>query len=141
MAMYGPASSLAAPTANAKWRRNGFAPPGKASTVGAFEITQQIADDMFHQHIPHGKPNSDVIRRWKIGRDINQRSRNMLIIDFGTDMTEDCAALYEAPFEYVRANVKPKRIENRMRRRADGGGYTVQPLLKCARRGRAYQDI
>ena len=91
----------------------------QGSTAGVFEITQQIADDMFHQHIPHGKPNSDVIRRWKIGRDINQRSRNMLIIDFGTDMTGDCDALYEAPFEYVRANVKPKRIENRMRRRAE----------------------
>ena len=87
--------------------------------VGPFEISQQVADDMFQQHNPHGKPNSDVVKRWMIGRDINQRSRNMLIIDFGTDITEDSAALYEAPFEYVRANVKPKRIENRMRRRAE----------------------
>ena len=39
--------------------------------------------------------------------------RNMWIIDFGVDMPEADAALYEAPFEYVRANVKPNRDGNR----------------------------
>ena len=48
-----------------------------------------------------------------IGRDINQTPRNMWIIDFGVDMSEDDAALYEAPFEYVMANVKPGRDNHR----------------------------
>ena len=81
--------------------------------VGPFEIAAEVAEEMLRQPNPHGKPNSDVIKRWMIGRDINQVPRNMWIIDFGTDMSETDAALYEAPFEYVRANVKPERDNNR----------------------------
>ena len=87
--------------------------------VGPFEISAETAQEMLRQPNPHGKPNSDVVKRWMIGRDINQRSRNMWIVDFGVDMPEADAALYEAPFEYVLANVKPERIKNRMRRRAE----------------------
>ena len=81
--------------------------------VGAFEITQDVADWMLSQPNPHGKPNSDVVKRWMNGRDINQTNRNMWIIDFGTAMPEADAALYEAPFEHVVANVKAKRDVNR----------------------------
>ena len=81
--------------------------------VGPFEIPDDVAREMLRQPNPHGKPNSDVIKRWMIGRDINQVSRDMWIIDFGTDMSEMDAALYEAPFEYVRTNVKPDRDNNR----------------------------
>ena len=87
--------------------------------VGPFEISAETAQEMLRQPNPHGKPNSDVVKRWMIGRDINQRSRNMWIIDFGVDMPESDAALYEMPFEYVVENVKPERIKNRMRRRAE----------------------
>ena len=81
--------------------------------VGAFDITNEVAEWMLSQPNPHGKPNSDVIKRWVNGRDINQRPRNMWIVDFGIDMSEDEAALYEAPFEHVVAKVKPKRDVNR----------------------------
>ena len=87
--------------------------------VGPFETTSEVAQEMLRQPNPHGKPNSDVVKRWMIGRDINQRSRNMWIIDFGVEMPEADAALYEAPFEYVAANVKPDRIKNRRRRYAE----------------------
>ena len=90
-----------------------------ATKVGPFEITDEMAQEMLGQPNPHGKPNSDVVKRWMIGRDINQRSRNMWIIDFGVDMPEAEAALYEVPFEYVVANVKPERINNRRRRYAE----------------------
>ena len=36
----------------------------------------------------------------------------MWIIDFGTEMPESEAALYEAPFEYVREHVYPVRLQN-----------------------------
>lgn len=36
----------------------------------------------------------------------------MWIIDFGTSMAENEASLYEAPFEYVLANVRPDREKN-----------------------------
>ena len=86
---------------------------------GPFEITREVADYMLSQPNPHGKPNSDVVRRWMNGRDINQANRDMWIIDFGTNMSEADAALYEAPFEYVVANVKPDRVNNRMQSRAE----------------------
>ena len=86
---------------------------------GPFEISRCVAENMLRQPNPHGLPNSDVVRPWLIGRDINQISRDMWIIDFGTDMSEEEAALYEAPFEYVRANVKPIRENNRIRRRSE----------------------
>ena len=81
--------------------------------VGPFEIQSDVAEAMLRQPNPHGKPNSDVIKRWMIGRDINQTSRDMWIIDFGVNIPVEEAALYEAPFEYVRANVKPGRDNNR----------------------------
>ena len=90
-----------------------------ATKVGPFEISEQVANEILAQPNPHGKTNSDVVKRWMIGRDINQHSRNMWIIDFGTDMPESDAALYEAPFEYVVANVKPDRIQNRRKRYAE----------------------
>ena len=86
---------------------------------GPFEISREIAEEMLRQPNPHGKPNSDVIKPWLIGRDINQSSRDMWIVDFGNDMSQEEAALYEAPFEHIRANVKPIRAKNRVRRRAE----------------------
>jgi type II restriction/modification system DNA methylase subunit YeeA len=62
---------------------------------------------------PNGRPNSDVIRPWINGLDITRRPRDMWIIDFGVGMSEDDAALYEAPFEYVRQHVKPAREKSK----------------------------
>jgi len=61
---------------------------------------------------PNGRPNSDVVRPWVNGLDITRRPRDMWIIDFGVGMAEADAALYEAPFEYVRQHVKPLRATN-----------------------------
>ena len=84
--------------------------------VGPFEIAAEVAEAMLRQPNPRGKPNSDVVKRWMIGRDINQVHRSMWIVDFGNDMPEADAALYEAPFEYVKSNVKPERDNNRDQR-------------------------
>ena len=61
---------------------------------------------------PTGRSNSDVVRPWVNGLDLTRRPRGMWIVDFGVDMNQEEAALYEAPFEYVRQHVKPKREEN-----------------------------
>ena len=50
---------------------------------------------------PNGRPNSDVVKRRSIGRDMVQRNQDGWLIDFG-EMPEAEAALYELPFEYVR---------------------------------------
>ncbi len=39
-----------------------------------------------------------------------RRSRDMWIIDFGLAMSEQQAALYEAPFEYIQSVVRPYRV-------------------------------
>ena len=80
---------------------------------GPFEIDRETADGMLRQVNPHGKPNSDVVKPWLIGRDINQNSSNRWIIDFGVDMPEEDAALYEVPFEHIRFQVKPERDNHR----------------------------
>jgi type II restriction/modification system DNA methylase subunit YeeA len=51
----------------------------------------------------------------------------MWIIDFGTDMSIEDAALYEAPFEYVKREVMPTRIENRRQAYADRWWLHVEP--------------
>ena len=55
------------------------------------------------------------------------RGRHLWIIDFGVDMTELDAALYEAPFEYVRPVVKPIRLENRREAYAERWWLHVEP--------------
>ena len=47
------------------------------------------------------------------GSDITRRSRSMWIVDFPPGMPMGEAALYEAPFEYVKQVVKPKRDSSR----------------------------
>ena len=100
---------------------------------GPFEISREVAEEMLCQPNPHGKPNSDVIKPWTIGRDINQEPRDMWIIDFGNEMSEADAALYETPFEYVAANVKPCRVGNRMQRRAERWWIHGSPAPKMRR--------
>ena len=102
--------------------------------VGDFDIPESVAIEMMAQPNPHGKPNSDVIKRWLNGVDITQRPRDVWIIDFGVDMPEARAALYEAPFEYVKEKVMPERVNNRMSWRAEHWwlhGYPAE-LMRCA---------
>jgi SAM-dependent methyltransferase len=81
---------------------------------GPFDITSDAAHQMISEpENPNGRYNSDVVVPWVNGLDITRRPRDRWIIDFGVDMPEVDAALYEVPFEYVRENVKPMRLKNR----------------------------
>ena len=81
---------------------------------GGFDIPDALAQEMLQAALnPNGRPNTDVVRPWVNGLDITRRPRAMWIIDFGTKMSEPEAALYEAPYEYVKKNVRPARQENR----------------------------
>ena len=87
--------------------------------IGAFDIDASAAKAMMAQPNPDGRRNSDVIKRWINGKDIVERPRDMWAVDFGVNVPEAEAALYEAPFEYVKREVKPTRINNRIRWRAE----------------------
>lgn len=80
--------------------------------VGPFDIDARTAQHLLQQPNPHGKPNSDVVRPWVNGLDIIRRPRNMWIVDFPPGISEQEAAKYEAPFEYIRQKVKPERVGN-----------------------------
>lgn len=81
---------------------------------GPFNISTEVAQKMLRAPVnPNGKPNSAVVHPWANAYDLTHRSRKMFVVDFGTDMSSEDAALFELPFEYVRKHVLPKRAELR----------------------------
>jgi type II restriction/modification system DNA methylase subunit YeeA len=81
--------------------------------IGAFDISGDIARQWLRfPSNPNGRTNTDVVKPSWNGIDVARRPRDMWIIDFGTEMQEKEAALYEAPFQYVLENVKPERDKN-----------------------------
>ena len=89
------------------------------SPKGPFDIAHELADRMLSEPPNvNGRPNSDVVRPLLTARDITQSNRGMYTIDFGT-MEMDEACQYEKPFEHIAATVKPVRINNRIRKRAE----------------------
>jgi type II restriction/modification system DNA methylase subunit YeeA len=81
--------------------------------IGDFDLVPEKAAEMLAAPVnPNGRPNSDVVRPWVNGMDLTRRPRGMFVVDFGVATGEAQAALYELPFEYLRQNVLPKRLEN-----------------------------
>jgi type II restriction/modification system DNA methylase subunit YeeA len=62
---------------------------------------------------PNECPNSDVVRPYFNGTDLTKRPRDVWIVDFGVDMSLEDAALYEAPFEFIKKTVYPVRKNNK----------------------------
>lgn len=82
--------------------------------VGSFDIRGERAREWLQLPLnPNGRPNSDVVRPWWNSLDVTRRCEDKWVIDFGSDMTDPEAAMYEAPFEYVRQHVMPARLKNR----------------------------
>ena len=81
---------------------------------GPFEVSGDLAREWLRLPAnPNGRPNADVLKPWVNGMDVTRRPAGKWIVDFGWNMTEAEAALYEAPFLHVRENVWPKRQSNR----------------------------
>jgi type II restriction/modification system DNA methylase subunit YeeA len=106
--------------------------------VGPFDIPGSLAAQMLASPNPHGRPNSEVVKLTINADDIVGNPRNEWTIDFGELEIEE-AALFEAPFEYVKANVKPVRDANPEKQRRENwwrlgrsGGD-----LKTARNGKS----
>ncbi len=86
--------------------------------VGPFDIPGSLAAQMLASPNPHGKPNSEVVKLTINADDIVGNPRNEWTIDFG-DLEMAEAALFELPFEYVKARVKPVRDKNPEKQRRD----------------------
>lgn len=80
---------------------------------GAFDIPEELAKQMLAAPNPHGRPNAEVVRPWVNSLDITRRPRRMWIVDFGTEMVERDAVLYEAPWAYVEGCVRGARAASR----------------------------
>ncbi len=83
-----------------------------ASKKAKFEIDAKLARDWLRLPNPHGRPNSDVLKPWANGFELSRGPQHQWIIDFGNEMSEGDAALYERPFSYVQVVVKPERVKN-----------------------------
>lgn len=73
---------------------------------GPFEVGAAEAREWLDSPNPHGRPNSDVLRRWCNGMDILRRPQDAWLIDFGVDRSEADAAMYERPFAALKAAVE-----------------------------------
>jgi hypothetical protein len=90
--------------------------------TGPFEIAEDRAREWIAMPVnPNGRRNADVLRPWANGLDVTQRPSGQWIIDFGADMSEPDAALFEAPFAYLRQAIDAENAT-----RADSG----KPLLR-----------
>ena len=85
---------------------------------GPFDLTPQQAAAMLADTNPNGKPNSDVVKRYVIGRDLNGKPQERWLIDFGA-MPEPDAQLYSLPYQHCLMHVQPKRATNREHRRRE----------------------
>ena len=85
-----------------------------ASKKGSLDITGELARKWLRKGgNPNGRPNSDVLFPLWNAIDVTRRPRDMWVVDFGIEMLEAEAALYEDPFEHVFRKVKPEREQNR----------------------------
>jgi hypothetical protein len=80
--------------------------------AGAFDIDFGVGIEFMSAPNPSGMPNSDVVRPYFNGKDLNQRPRQQWTIDFGLEASIEVAARYEQPFEHVARTVKPARDKN-----------------------------
>ena len=109
---------------------------------GPFEIADELAREWLAAPVnPNGRPNSDVVKRWRNGIDIARRPLNQWIVDFGTSMSEAEASLFERPYEYACEIVKPVRTKNRVNRTAEYWWLhrrTVPPLRQVIEQASRY---
>lgn len=82
--------------------------------AGSFDVSGDVARSWLGLPMnPNGRPNSDVLRPWVNASDVTRRAEDKWIVDFGWEMSEESAALYEAPFAHCAMVVRPERMENR----------------------------
>lgn len=81
---------------------------------GAFDVPGELARVWLQFPTnPNGRMNAEVLRPWRNGQDITRRSADKWVIDFGWEMSEQEAMLFEAPFKHVKEHVFPERSKNR----------------------------
>jgi len=78
---------------------------------GSFDITPSQAKEFLKVPNPFGLDTKDVVKRSVNGLQILRGGEESWVIDFGVGTPMEKAAMYEAPFEYVKRVVYPERKE------------------------------
>ncbi len=78
---------------------------------GPFDVPGDLARQWLSQPNPNGRPNSDVLRPSWNGSDIATRPSGEWLIYFG-NLDEAEAAMYEHPFAFASAEIKPTRLKS-----------------------------
>jgi type II restriction/modification system DNA methylase subunit YeeA len=80
---------------------------------GNFGVDGALAREWLKEPLnPNGRPNSDILRLIVSGGSLAKRPFDKWVIDFGA-LSEQEAALYKTPFEFVSRIVRPERSRNR----------------------------
>ncbi len=107
---------------------------------GSFDITPAEAHALLAQPNAFGRNNADVVKPSVNGQQILRRTDDTWVIDFGVAMPLEEAALYEAPFEYVKRVVYPERQGRSEQRQRDFWWLHARPspryreILRAQRR-------
>ena len=87
---------------------------------GPFDVPGEQAREWLGEPAnPNGRPNSDVLGPWMNGMDVTRRPSDRWIVDFGSSMVQEEAALYEAPYAHISGTVQPARQKNRVEKLRD----------------------
>ncbi len=82
--------------------------------TGPFDIPGKLARTWLQMpENPNSQSNASVLKSFWNGIDLTRRPRDCWIIDFPLDNSQEYVALFEAPFEYAKKNIKPTRIGKR----------------------------
>ena len=79
---------------------------------GSFDIPIETALNWLKLPNPNGLSNANVLHPYTNAKDMTSRSRHQWVIDF-MGLTQNEAALFEKPFEWVLKYVKPERDQKR----------------------------
>jgi len=100
-----------------------------SQTKGSFDISNEKAEEILASLSPFGLPYQDVVRQgFNGGQLLDRQSR--WVIDFGESMSMEQAALYEAPFEYVKEVVWKERQNRREKRQITHWWLHARPSPK-----------
>ena len=81
---------------------------------GSFDVSGDLAREWLRLPAnPNGRPNANVLKPWVNGMDLTRRPEGKWIVDFGWEISEADAALYEEPFRHAKEHVWPMRQQNR----------------------------
>lgn len=78
--------------------------------VGDFDIDGDVARAWITlPSNPNGLGNSAVVKPWMNGMDVTRRPSGRWVVDFGTDMSDSDAAMFEVPYQHLLEHVAPVR--------------------------------